>query len=1149
MRPLTLINKTLAFIGWGLFLTCLPAMSMDDVLVSKLSTDEGLSDNCVNAILCDSKGIVYFGTNDGLDYYDGHSVRHIAFPDDADASVFVFSLAQSPDGSLWIGTSQGLYIKGPHDDAVKIFTGDLDGKTIAWKSRVKYMEMTSTGKLYLIDQKQMLTRINCETKNISTLGFPVKILTGDKDKNIYALTDEKQLIKLTDGQEPEDLSESCSNELANISVSRLNYAFGRIFVSSIVGTPIALNVRDLSISRDFTSAAVKNLLQLSENSACVGSRHGIYLTDSTLTRTKSLLTVGENAVRTLCQDKDGGIWVGTQFNGALRIEKNEIQFKRYFLSEQKTCKVREFAEDRDGGIWIGTDTKGLLYLNPTSTQLDPDKALFPGKNILGLLSEGDYLWVGTLEDEIVTKINTVTGSITRYPTAGKRVYAFCRDNENRLWVGGLSGFKVGKDYPDGRFVCDWEVQSSQVCRIQKAPDGAVWVATISGRVWKYINGSFSTYQVDITNLLTDIFVESTGRVLLCSDGDGFFVYDSQNDCFVKNRSEAKRLMRVSESCGSNMLWATTPRYLFSVNPSDFSTILSFSVENLDVGRFNFSSNFINSTGTIFLGTSKGFISFSPEKLLARRPSPKIPEFSYLKILSPEVKACQGDISSSKPELLFKADAVSLELGVSSLDYSLLPTERLFWRIKEQSEKWAPVKNGVIQIGGLASGQWTLQIKNESFDGSVDSCNELKIKVVPAPLLTAQEVIILLLLAILIIAIVITVTINSTRRHIRKAQVKKDFEAKLSFLTSIAHEIRTPLSLILLPIDSLLQKFSSAKDNEAMDKLDIIKRNSMKLLILINELLDFQKLNSANFLVRSEVIDLRIPLKEAHRRFASTFSMEEKEFNLSVPDTPVYCEADVRILGRILDNMLSNALKYSSKYLNVKLQVKNENAVFEFENDGEVVPLDKRKYIFGAFSRYEEGNNAKVEGTGLGLSTSKAFAELLGGSLKMDKDQSTNRFILMLPIVEKEVELNPKDELQMFDKTLLVVEDDKDMAKVIVGYFKDSFNVIMSANGKDAYDKILQGANPSVIISDVMMPVMDGIELTKKLKTNLSTSHIPVILLSAQLSDKSLLAGLEQGADAYVEKPFSPEVLVKRVENLIENRKKLYEFFCLKPSGY
>ena len=358
---------------------------------------------------------------------------------------------------------------------------------------------------------------------------------------------------------------------------------------------------------------------------------------------------------------------------------------------------------------------------------------------------------------------------------------------------------------------------------------------------------------------------------------------------------------------------------------------------------------------------------------------------------------------------------------------------------------------------------------------------------------------------------------------------------MDFLTSIAHEIRTPLTLVQVPLEALMRKFSSSHDASVQENLDIIRRNSLKLTILINELLDFRKLSDSTFQIRPEFIDVRGVVKDAHRRFHPMFLQEGKSLSISIPDNPVYCETDVRSFGRILDNLLSNALKYSQHHTSIILSADGKDAVLHLENDGKIIPEDFRKKVFKPFYRYEGHDSAGIEGTGLGLSTSLQFAQMLGGSLMMDDDMSVNRFIFTVPLAASQVNNAPLADVRTKEKVVMIVEDDKDMIKVVKNILQESYDIVTASNGKEALAHMEGGVTPALIVSDVIMPEMDGITLLRKLKMNVDTSHIPVIVLSGKNKLQDRMLGIETGADAYIPKPFYMNELKSTAANLISNR--------------
>ena len=735
----------------------------------------------------------------------------------------------------------------------------------------------------------------------------------------------------------------------------------------------------------------------------------------------------------------------------------------------------------------------------------------------------------TIDDVLpIARLDSETGKITYYPDAGTSAYAFCRDTEGRLWIGRKDGFLVGRDMPGGTFEKEMFIPSSQVCRIICASDGSVWVASISGQVFRYASSSFTTYNVPISNILTDIAEDAKGRILATSEGSGLWEFDREHACFRSCATKERHFHKIAQEKDSGLLWITGTRGISVINIYDDVILPNISRENLKIDRFNYSSNFIDSRGILYAGTSDGFISFSVKKLLEDSSAAKAPVISCFSTLA----SSRAD-KNSKPR--------SFQVMVSPLDYDQFPRKKLFWKIDGLTE-WTPVEGGSFNIYDMPAGKWDLIVKAVSYDGKTTPETVWRFMVEPRPMLSPIAFLIYVLLLIFIVIEVAVLVNRRAKLKAAKQHERKLFESKMEFLTSIAHEIRTPLTLVQVPLEALIRKFSSSKDTSVQENLDIIRRNSLKLTILINELLDFRKLSDSTFQMRPEFIDIRNVVKDAHRRFLPMFLQEGKSLSISLPDVPVCCETDVRSFGRILDNLLSNALKYSQNQTSINLSADGLDAVLSLRNDGKIIPEDFRKKIFKPFYRFDGHDSAGIEGTGLGLSTSLQFAQMLGGTLAMDDDMSVNRFIFTIPLAVTMTHDSPLPDVRQKEKVVMVVEDDKDMIRVIRNILKDSYDIITASNGKEALELMGKGAYPSLIISDVIMPEMDGIELTRNLKESLSTSHIPIVLLSAEIPDTLMQQSLDSGADAYIEKPFSPKKLHSMVDNLIDNRKRVYEFY-------
>ena len=1129
-------NKRLIFL-LALLLPWNVGLTAQDVQWQTLQLDmhAGLSDNCVNDVLVDSNNFVWVATNAGLDFYDGSNIVGVSFQDTENkVQPVVFSVAEDPSGILWAGTSEGLYcIDRKFLEMRRHIIPELEDYSI------RQMCFGKDGFLWIAPKGRDLIRINTADGSAESVPIEGRTLCSGPSGEVYIISKDGSLYLSADGSSDPECLRLGSD--FSTGFSRIACVGDHLFLSVEKGAAYAYDLRAGELKPLPFINRMRDAVRLSDEEIWVAARDGIHVMDSKLEQMRVVVPFHDNSFRCIVKDGQNGIWAGTLFEGLAHISPDKLNFRHYGDSfAGGRFKARDFAETPGGRIWIGSDTKGLLCLNPESGEKHSQKQYFTGRNVTGLMAEGSKLWVGTIDNDIpITLLDTESGKMTQYPGAGRSAYAFCRDADGRLWIGAKDCFIVGRDRSDGSFEREIFIPCEQVSRIICTSAGDVWVASIGGQVFQYKKLSLSTYKIPTSNILTDIAEDGNGHIFASSEGGGLWEYNPSLDSFQAVGSAETRLLKITRESDDNLLWITGAHGIHIINPEDGRRLPVITMEALGIDSFNYSSNFISSDGTLYAGTSDGFISFSARGLARSSSTSKTPVISSFHVLSSSGKE-DGVRYICPTSLNIGRKNRSFEVNVSALDYEFFPSKELFWKIDGLNE-WTPVENGHFTVYDIPAGRWTLSLKALSISGEEGPESQMSLKVEP-PLMLSQGAALLYLLVLALVMIAIAqITNRRAKAKAEREQERKLLESKMEFLTSIAHEIRTPLSLVQIPLEALIRKFSSTADGSVQENLDIMRRNSLKLTVLINELLDFRKLTDSTFQIHPEFLDIRSILKDAHRRFHPMFIQEGKTLSLNLPEAAVYCETDVRSIGRIFDNLLSNALKYSAHHSSMVLSVKGQEAVVCVENDGTILPEDVREEIFKPFYRYEDDASAGVEGTGLGLSTSRQFATLLGGSLTMDDDLKVNRFIFTIPVSSEEAPaVLPVVESK--DKSVMVVEDDKDMAHIIGDILSESYNIIYASNGSQALEKIEAGASPTLVVSDVIMPETDGIALTKALKSNLATSHIPVILLSAEVPDIFMQEGLEGGADAYLEKPFSPKKLRSTVDNLIENRRRVYEFY-------
>ena len=392
----------------------------------------------------------------------------------------------------------------------------------------------------------------------------------------------------------------------------------------------------------------------------------------------------------------------------------------------------------------------------------------------------------------------------------------------------------------------------------------------------------------------------------------------------------------------------------------------------------------------------------------------------------------------------------------------------------------------------------------------------------------------------------------------KAKKEKElYDAKIQFFTFITHEIRTPLTLIKAPLEKIIK--SKDGNPSTRENLQIIEKNTQQLLNLSNQLLDFRKTESRGFRLNYVHTDVTLWLHTILQPFLPVIEQENKRFTCDIPDESFYAFIDREAFSKIMNNLLTNAIKYSDKYISLQLQRQEDGKEFiiSVTNDGMLIPDSEIENIFTPFYRLKETEHQ--QGSGIGLSLARSLAEFHKGSLNYTQTpEGMNRFILTLPKEQEDCYLlttgkNTEDAItesnddQNDDKPMiLIVEDQEDMRRFIARELAETYRIREAANGKEAIC-ILKDQPVSLILSDVMMPVMDGFELCNVVKNDVNYSHIPFILLTAQHNLQSRLKGLNNGADAYMEKPFSIELLVAQVANLLKSREVLTRTYKETPS--
>ena len=991
-------------------------------------------------------------------------------------------------------------------------------------------------------------------------------------------------------------TEAFRNRYTNRLVSG---AFNKMYACTSLGL-FEINLaakRFRKIDLPHSNNYVRDLLILKNDEFWVATESALEILDGNLREAASLhgdhrnpYALQTNSLYCLYKDKEDNVWIGTYFAGVAYTWDESIMSIRRYYANSEGCDmgyyIREIVPDEDGNLWIGTESQGLTRLDQRLDNIVQIPIDENGNscNIHGLCCDGDFVWVGTYEQtRSLVRIHRRTLASKSYPSAGKEIYTICRTSGGELWIGTTSGLKR-YDRAADRFVSDSAIRS-HVYHIREDSSGNIWAATYSDGLYKYdaMKDAWRHYlyaERDTASLATNkvlsVFEDSRSRIWLTTEGGGLCRYDSEADSFVryKSRLPFDTCYRIEEDA-QGVFWITSNKGLIRFDAEALSYYVFTTDDGLLNNQFNYSSLCKTEDGRIYAGSSDGFISFDPAKLKpynGRFPIVLTDFMPYNKSIGAGSDSLQAPKSITHLDRIDLApDENSFSVRVAAISYRSPNAAHMRYKLEGFDSEWHRVSNNTISYSNLPFRSYRLVVEGLDSKGAPNGiARSLEIRIRPPFYLSG---IAYACYAALALTTVVLLYRLANRRALRKRETEIEkierskerelYVAKFDFFTNVAHEIRTPLSLIRGPLENIVAKTGDSPDRELHEELRTMQSNTDRLTTLINQLLDFRKAEQQGFRLHPVECDVREMVENICLRFVTMARQKHIDFAFELPAEKLQASADKEALTKIVSNLLSNALKYAQSYARLKMTVENDPARFRVTvvNDGPVVPEGMREKIFQPFVQYRDGKHV-IAGTGIGLTLARSLAELHGGTLIMDPSTEINRFVLTVPVVHQSAGVRteepeiapgelrenttaPQDDASK-KPALLIVEDDPEMQAFIVRHMAPAYRTVTADNGRLALERLAKNEPFDLILSDVMMPEMDGFELCRRVKSDLQYSHIPVLLLTAKTDVASKVEGLGTGADLYVEKPFSLEYLRASISALLSNRELVRRHFLESP---
>lgn len=1178
--------------------------------------EDGLSHNTVWCALQDSYGFMWFGTSDGLNRYSGQANKIYRNELNNKYSIennYIQTLFELENSDLLIGTNRGIYI---YDRKSEYFTylDKLTKYNVSISSSVKKIIRTHSGLLWIatmgqgffiydpvkdeLRQNSLYTSFVCDICQKDS----GKIYVASLQQGLYCFDEEGNFLQqfnLKPGQE----------EKEEYKINCLMADKNALWIG-VSGNQLLKLYENTGKINQYTIAdhgleSIQCLLEYDNERILVGTDDGLYLLnhkDGTVTRVdnpNSLKGISDPSVNAMSKDKEGGIWILTNLGGVNYIAKSGKQFYSFKPENEKgaTKVTGPFCEDGFGNIWIGT-RKGLCSFNTEELTLnyhpigrDNDKKY----DIRSLLIEGNKLWIGTYGNGVF-RMDIETKDTKHYSHSqdtpnticGDEVLSIYKERNGNIYVGTSWGLSMYDRNQDNFNTITAVGMMVSVVDIQEDIFDNLWIATSNSGVfrlnlargeWRHFQHEANNPKSILSNSIISLFQDSRGQMWFGTDGRGLCSFNPTDETFTDfdpdNNLIPNKVIYSIEEDGVGNFWISSNAGLLKINPLSKNNLRRFTVEDgLLSNQFNSRSSFKSSENWMFFGGIQGFNTFLPETFTDNKYVPAVYitdiNFPYLDETKEKAFLSDGIPIYMASHIRIPYQHNSFTINFASLSYEAPDNNRYSHRLGGVDKDWINDKtSNTASYTDLPPGKYVFEVKGSNNDNIWnEQATTLIITILPPWWRTTVAYIIyFLLLAGGVYYLAwrwnqyIKYKYNRQLKKYKADKEKEIYQSKINFFINLVHEIRTPLSLIKLP----LEKLQGEKDEDKKEKyLSAIDRNVNYLLDTTNQLLDFQKMESGNIGYRLKPCNFNQLVGKVCHQF--TTPAEVKGINLitSFPDKDILSDTDADKVSKILVNLINNAIKYAKQTIEVRLYTENDSLYISVSDDGPGIPVNKRERVFEAFYQIEEGTKG---GTGIGLAFSKSLAEGLKGSLSIcDSKWGGSEFVLDLPILETELKEerenmseavvkqseNDSKEIQFSfparKYTILLVEDNVELLNFIEDSLKEWFRILKAHDGSEALN-ILSNENPDLVVSDVMMDGMDGMELCRRIKTDINYSHIPVLLLTAKTTLEAKTEGLENGADTYMEKPFTIRQLHAQIENLIKLRISYHKLMSSLSKGH
>ncbi|WP_282037617.1 hybrid sensor histidine kinase/response regulator transcription factor [Saccharicrinis aurantiacus] len=1223
----------------GVFLFLSQFLNAQYYSSKNLTTRTGLSQNDITCILQDSYGFMWFGTYDGLNRYDGLDFKKYNKEINGLSSGLITAIDEDKQGNLWVATMNSginrLNLKtgaieellSADDSHNKLISNNIRDLICDDNGTIWYVTAKGVGNIKIVSGR---SEVNNEISCPDNINFSESQFQKDKEGGIL-LMGRYNLLYL-DGEK----FKSRLNDKYAIFKGVAQYADQTIMAGTQVlyGVNIKNGIWQKQVF-DRVNNYITRLIVDEVGSIWVGTKRGLlkysyngsekqYVFDENFEEEKHKLGLAEVEVKDLFIDQTGIIYIGTYGKGVIKLNPRGKKFRHYLASgEGSSGKIRGVFQDSKRSIYIG-DHNGAIYEynkkawlsrsgEPTKTiqtntgiscfaevfskdkkkrsiiaggeynnslvNVAGEKLTFPEikTNVFSIVQDDyGFLWVASIQTGIYrfdpydnSSLQRIRAGITEFELSSNVIRSFCFDDKGNLWIGTEKGINIIKNE-------ELQKENPKIVKIREDLDKE------NALSYDYVIPIIQTKNKDIW---IGTMGEGLNKFIGFKDGEAQFEVFKEEDGLINN------VIRAIVEDGAGSLWISTNQGISKFDVSK-KTFENYDVNNgLQDYEFCDLSACMLKSGELIFGGVNGINAFYPEEI-KKDWSAATPVFTKLSVLNKEVNVGDtlfGKVVLSKDinlvdEITLQNSFNSFSVQLASLHYALPAGNKCKYMLEGFDTDWVEDYSGAVaKYTNLKAGNYTLKLKASNGDGVYnDYVKKLKIRVEPPLLLTSAMFVVYGIIFLLLLMFFRKFSvINIKRKHeltiseLEKTKREELTQMKFEFFTNISHEFKTPLTLILNPLESLLGMKEVTSNNKMNTYLHVMQRNAKSLIRLLDQLMDYRKVETGALKLTIGEGNIQKFLKRIHESFLPV-ALNKKinfQFNSHLVQDDVWFDDDK--LEKVINNILSNAFKHTSSGGKIDLELIDDGGEFLtilISDDGEGIKTEEQEKIYQRFFQASQPSDIKKKGSGIGLAYTRSLVELMQGTIEFkSKANEGTVFFVKIPknknsfvkdsynvkeavsnfeIIEKDnqpilednktIEIKPASNNDKLE-TLLIVEDNEELCAWLVDTFADDYNVYNAYDGEAGLEQC-QLVNPDLIITDVSMPKMNGTEMTKLIKDNQETSHIPIIMLTAYTTDEHQLSGIEHGADLYLKKPCNIHLLKAHVASILKSRQDLKSKF-------